>query len=274
MIKREPKLKESIKPMYSHLKEVSSVLKTTSKEIVDLKQDIEKKEELYFSLMSLQEYAGNLAHMISNSLDKILRISRFFVKHLEKSEFQKKTIMLDNELLKLQEDANYMISYAESGHKLKKFDLSELILKIFQRYEHSFEEKNISIEVTKPETFIVVHNETFLRDVVNNLISNSLRALEKSIEDKKIIKCTAYREKDEFIILFSDNGIGIEDDIKAKIFDRYFSTNKDAGGAGIGLYVVRNNLKTLNGTIELINSEFKEIGCTFKIMIPIKKVEE
>lgn len=274
LIKRDPKLKENIQPMYSHLKEVSSALKTSNKEIIDLKQDIEKKEELYFSLMSLQEYAGNLAHMISNSLDKILRISRFFVKHLEKTEFHKKTLMLDSELIKLQEDANYMIDYAESGHKLKQFDLSELILKVFQRYDESFEEENISIQLTKPESFIVVHNETFLRDIFNNLISNSRRALKKSDKNKKIIKCTAYREENEFIILFSDNGIGIEDNIKAKIFDRYFSTTKEEGGAGIGLYVVKNNLKTLNGSIELIESEFKDVGCTFKMIIPIKKVEE
>ncbi|HFS68077.1 MAG TPA: HAMP domain-containing histidine kinase, partial [Flavobacteriia bacterium] len=274
LVKRDPKLKENIQPIYSHLKEVSSALKTSSKEIVDLKQDIEKKEELYFSLMSLQEYAGNLAHMISNSLDKILRISRFFVKHLEKTEFRKKTLMLDSELIKLQEDANYMIDYAESGHKLKQFDLSELILKVFERYDESFEDENISIQLTKPESFIVVHNETFLRDIFNNLISNSRRALKKIDRNKKIIKCSAYKEEDEFIILFSDNGIGIEDNIKAKIFDRYFSTTKEEGGAGIGLYVVKNNLKTLNGTIELIESEFKEVGCTFKIIIPIKKVEE
>jgi hypothetical protein len=59
---------------------------------------------------------------------------------------------------------------------------------------------------------------------------------------------------------------------KEKIYDRYFSTNKDEGGSGIGLYVVKNNLKTLNGKIELINPEFQD-GCTFKIIIPIKKVE-
>jgi len=274
LIKRNPSLKENIEPMYSHLNEVSTALKTSSKEIVDLKQDLEKKEELYFSLMSLQEYASDLAHMISNSLDKILRISRFFVKHLEETKFYNKVVMLDNELIKLQEDANYMIAYAESGHRLKEFDLSELMLKVFQRYDDAFEEENILLQLSKPESFIVVHNETFLRDIFNNLISNSRRALKKAHRDKKIIKCTAYKEDDKFIILFSDNGIGIDDDIKAKIFDRYFSTTKDEGGAGIGLYVVRNNLKTLNGTIELVESEFKDIGCTFKIIIPIKKVDE
>jgi sensor histidine kinase regulating citrate/malate metabolism len=135
-----------------------------------------------------------------------------------------------------------------------------------------FEKENISVQLIKPEPFKVTHVETFIRDIFNNLISNSRRSLKKVNKDKKIIKCSAYKENDEFIILFSDNGIGIEDDIKEKIYDRYFSTNKDEGGSGIGLYVVKNNLKTLNGKIELINPEFQD-GCTFKIIIPIKKVE-
>jgi len=271
LIDRDPKLKESIKPMYSHLTEVSSALKTTNKEIIDLQENIEKKEELFFSLMSLQEYASDLAHMVGNSLDDVLQISEVLVEDLEETDFYTKALMLDNSLNTLQEDANYMIDYAESGDKLKVFDLSQLILKIFEKAEISCEKENIFIELDKPESFIVTHNETFLRDIFQNLISNSRRALKKVERDKKIIKCTANKEGDDFIILFSDNGIGIDDDIKLKIFDRYFTTTKEEGGAGIGLFVVKNNLKTLNGTIELIESEFKDIGCTFKITIPIKR---
>lgn len=271
LLARDPKLKESIDPMYSHLKEVSSLLKVSSKEIIDLKENIEKKEELFFSLMSLQEYASDLAHMVGNSLDDVLQVSEVLVEDLEETDFYEKALMLDNSLNTLQEDANYMIDYAESGDKLKEFDLSQLILKVFQKAEISCEKENIFIQLDKPESFIVTHNETFLRDIFQNLISNSRRALKKVERDKKIIKCTANKENNSFIILFSDNGIGIEDDIKAKIFDRYFTTTKEEGGAGIGLFVVRNNLKTLNGTIELIESEFKDIGCTFKITIPIKR---
>jgi signal transduction histidine kinase len=271
LIKRDPKLKDNIEPIYSHLKEVSSALKTSSKEIIDLQENIEKKEELFFSLMSLQEYASDLAHMVGNSLDDVLQISEVLVEDLEETDFYAKALMLDNSLNTLQEDANYMIDYAESGDKLKVFDLSQLILKVFEKAEISCEKENIFIQLNKPESFIVTHNETFLRDIFQNLISNSRRALRKVERDKKIIKCTANKEDNSFVILFSDNGIGIENDIKAKIFDRYFTTTKEEGGAGIGLFVVRNNLKTLNGTIELIESEFKDVGCTFKITIPIKR---
>ena len=272
LIEKEPTLKNDVEPMYSYLKNIENTLKISSKEIDELNQTIERKDELYHSLMSLQEYAADLAHMIRNSLDKILGISKYFVKYLINTEFYNKSKMLEDEVFKMKQDVEYMLNYAESGHKLKEFDLSDLVLKTFNRYSEMFEKENISVQLIKPEPFKVTHVETFIRDIFNNLISNSRRSLKKVNKDKKIIKCSSYKENDEFIILFSDNGIGIEDDIKEKIYDRYFSTNKDEGGSGIGLYVVKNNLKTLNGKIELIDPEFQD-GCTFKIIIPIKKVE-
>lgn len=272
LVEKEPNLIENIKPMYSYLDNVANVLKISSQEIDELNETIERKEELYHSLMSLQEYAADLAHMVRNSLDKILSISRYFVKHLENTKLFNKSKMLNYELLKMREDVNYMLDYAESGHKLKEFDLSELMMKVFDRFDKSLENEGIKVTLIKPETFLVTHVETFMRDIFNNLISNSRKALQNIQRDKKIIKCTAYKEEDEFIIIFSDNGIGIKDEIRKKVFDRYFSTTKDEGGSGIGLYVVKNNLKTLNGEIELIDSEFGEEGCSFKITIPLKKV--
>lgn len=268
-----PSLKENIDTIYSYLNNVDNALKVSTKEINELNTVLEKKEELYHSLMSLQEYAADLAHMVRNSLDKILSISRYFVKHLEDTKFFNKSKMLNGELLKLREDVNYMLDYAESGHKLKEFDLSELMLKVFERYDDVLQKEGIKVELTKPDSFVVTHVETFIRDVFNNLISNSRRSLNKTERKNKLIKCTATKDEDEFTIIFSDTGIGIEDNIKDKIYDRYFSTTKEEGGSGIGLYAVKNNLKTLNGTIEVIDSEFNDIGCSFKITIPIKKVE-
>ena len=270
LVNKQPKLKEDVVPMYSYLKNIEDTLKVSSKEIKELSNTLEEKEELYHSLMSLQEYAAELAHMVRNSLVKILGISRYIVDHLLGSKLYKKSNMLHNELETMLEDVDYMLDYAENGHKLKEFDLSELILKVFNRFNDSLEKENIIVQIRKPETFKVTHIETFIRDIFNNLISNSRRSLKKTTQEKKIIKCTAYKENDEFIILFSDNGVGIEDNIKDKIYDRYFSTTKEEGGTGIGLYAVKNNLKTLNGKIELIDSEFHQ-GCTFKITIPLKK---
>lgn len=264
-------VKEQIEPMFSALQAVSNTIKHSSKEIQDLKSDLHKQEEVYFSLMSLQEYAGDIAHMVRNSLDKIIGDAFYLKDELIDNELYEEANYIHTEMLKLNEDVNYMLKYAESGDELKNFDVAELIIKSFNAHKKKFEKNEIVIELPKPETFQIVHNETMLRDVMNNLISNSIRSLSKTEDVRRIIKCTAYKEELKYVILFSDNGIGISDEIKPKIFDRYFTTNKSNGGSGLGLYIVSNNLKTFQGKIELIDSEFKDRGCTFKIEIPIKE---
>lgn len=264
-------VKEQIKPMFKALQTVSKTVRQGSQEIKDLKSDLHKQEEVYFSLMSLQEYAADIAHMVRNSLDKIIGDAYYLKDELIGNELYEEANYIHTEMLKLNEDVNYMLKYAESGDELKEFDVAALIIKAFNAHKKKFENNDISIEIPKPETFNIIHNETMLRDIFNNLISNSIRSLNKGISIRKIIKCTAYKEDKNYIILFSDNGVGISEDIKVKIFDRYFTTNKDNGGSGLGLYIVRNNLKTFQGDIEIVDSEYKDQGCTFKITIPIKE---
>lgn len=264
-------VKEQIKPMFLALKEVSQTIRDGSKEIKDLKSNLHKQEEVYFSLMSLQEYAADMAHMVRNSLDAIIGDANYLKEELFGNKLYEEAFYIHTEMLTLYEDVDYMLKYAESGDELIEFDVATLIIKAFNVHKKKFEKNNISYETPNLEIFRIIHNETMLRDVFNNLISNSIRALNKMEDIKRIIRCTSYKEDSKYIILFSDNGIGVEESIKSTIFDRYVTTNKESGGSGLGLYVVRNNLKTFHGTIDLIDSEFKDKGCTFKITIPIKE---
>ena len=72
-------------------------------------------------------------------------------------------------------------------------------------------------------------------------------------------------------ILFSDNGPGIPEENRKKIFEPFFSTKDPTagnGGEGLGLFVVWNILKMYNGTIQ-VNSNFKG-GAQFSIKIPME----
>ena len=100
-----------------------------------------------------------------------------------------------------------------------------------------------------------------------NLIDNSVKAL-RNTRDKRI-KCTIYRENDNLIMLFSDNGPGVPIEIKDRIFDVFYTTTADLGGAGLGLYIVRTRLSSIKGSISLEKNEFMPTGATFKIVIPL-----
>ena len=105
------------------------------------------------------------------------------------------------------------------------------------------------------------------QDMFGNLIDNSVKAM-RNLLDKRI-RCAAYKEDDNFVVLFSDNGPGIPEERRDRIFDVFYTTTADLGGAGLGLYIVRTRLKSINGTISLEPNEFKPTGTTFKIVIPL-----
>ena len=72
-------------------------------------------------------------------------------------------------------------------------------------------------------------------------------------------------------IRIADNGIGISEHTLPKIFDMFYRATESSEGSGIGLYIVKNAVDKLGGSIK-INSE-EQKGTTFKIGLPNQKPE-
>jgi signal transduction histidine kinase len=117
----------------------------------------------------------------------------------------------------------------------------------------------------KGEDKIIVQPFHNILQVLNNLVLNSIVALEKRDENRKLrIRYALYSEN--IIVEIADNGIEIRGDIKDKIFDMYFS---DTGGTGIGLAHAAFVLENIHGSIKLLVGD--EEYCTkFEITFPSK----
>lgn len=101
-----------------------------------------------------------------------------------------------------------------------------------------------------------------------NLVLNSMQA----ILGKGEITVSISTRKNAIWILFSDNGPGVSEENRKKIFEPFFSTKDPTsghGGEGLGLFVVWNILKMYKGTIQL-NPKFKD-GAQFIIRIPVEE---
>lgn len=121
-----------------------------------------------------------------------------------------------------------------------------------------------SIIYNKEDNTIIKQSLHNLIQMINNLIINSIKALEKEIDKKIIIEMNI--KKETLIIYVKDNGCGIEKNNKEKIFNLHFSTT---GGSGIGLahakYIIDN---IPNAHLKLIEPEDK--FTIFNMLIPIK----
>ena len=113
-----------------------------------------------------------------------------------------------------------------------------------------------------------------LKQVIMNLFQNAVEAMvgggDLYIQTRRIsTSLERHLEKDEegyVEITISDNGIGIPDEIKTRIFDPFFSS-KGGSHSGLGLSIVHNTIKAANGTITCESN--KEKGTVFKIELPI-----
>lgn len=113
------------------------------------------------------------------------------------------------------------------------------------------------------ETLTVEMDKNQLTRVITNLINNALYAVQ-DIESPKINIKVSLVDNKIIVITVSDNGKGIDDEVKDKVFEPKFTTK--SSGMGLGLPMVKNIIENYNGTITF-NSETNK-GSTFIITLP------
>lgn len=118
-------------------------------------------------------------------------------------------------------------------------------------------------------SFLCPYNRQFFRDILQNLIDNSIKAIAGA--PNKIIRCSYEVQENNLVVLISDTGYGIPIENREQVFALYYTTTEEQGGAGVGLYIVKTRVESLKGTIAVVDSEFGETGTTFRISIPFKK---
>lgn len=131
-----------------------------------------------------------------------------------------------------------------------------------------FEEKNIKIvfDYDSSIDYRIEADKTQLIRVLNNIIKNATQAV-RDLEDGEIV-IRLKSERDHFLLEVNDNGIGISDALKHKIFSPNFTTK--TGGMGLGLAMVKNIIDSMNGEIWFDSTE--DVGTSF--FIRFKKMIE
>ena len=272
--KKNPKLKSALKPLVEQAKQIDKSLKKGIQQQKRERQEHVRKENIYLSLMSLQEYAVHISHAVRTALGKVKRMAEFFKERFPDPKyedlFKEYSVAIFEEMSNLNRIIDFMLSYAGSNIEMQDFNVKNHLQDLFTKsYRPVFDAEGIYPIIEIRDSFLLHANKKFFEDIFENLISNSLKALRHE-EDKKI-KCTGFIDGDNFVLYFSDNGEGIAKGNESKIFDMYYTTTADLGGAGIGLYIVKTRVESLKGSISVINSEFAPKGATFKISFPFNK---
>ncbi|HYG10827.1 MAG TPA: response regulator [Pyrinomonadaceae bacterium] len=163
------------------------------------------------------------------------------------------------------------ISKIEAGrmkvHR-EHFDLAELVQGTFSELQSLAEQKGIGYKLRIADHLPVAFTDPLrVRQVIVNLLSNAIKFTAKGSVEAEL---TAWGET-EFRFVVRDTGVGIDDQALSLIFERFRqvdgSMTRVAGGAGLGLSIVRQIVQLLGGKIE-VTSE-RERGSTFVVTLPL-----
>jgi len=89
-----------------------------------------------------------------------------------------------------------------------------------------------------------------LKPIINNLLINSIDYSDRN-KDQPFVKISAKSDNGTAKIIIEDNGIGMEKDVSNKAFDMFYRGTELSTGPGLGLYLIREIVTKLNGTVNL-----------------------
>lgn len=157
------------------------------------------------------------------------------------------------------------------------FEIHEAIKAVESIIGEQLKANDIDLSVNIYNNITVHGAKNALEHVIINLINNAKDSILDVINSNNLQKNRGFIRLDvkklekKILISISDNGKGIDTEVKERIFEPYFTTKDEGKGSGIGLYLSRSVLqKSFSGFLELQNSS-KE-GSTFLITIPYSKL--
>ncbi len=238
------------------------------KKLESLKDKIEKNKQqhdlMYNALEKHIEYLSNFtSHDIKNAIQNMDSV----VSSLDLADIKQEDIdTIKTCLNNIRQSLENFSNLVPNSNK-KEFHLSELCKASELINRAVFKKKKIFFEAVYDKSNHTNVNQPYhnLLQILNNLILNAIKALENTLNDKKI-KLICKVDNEFAYIYVCDNGCGIVDEIKEKIFDIYFTTTK---GSGIGLYHAKYTLEKIKGHIQLIE-KFDNFVTIFELKIPIK----
>ena len=258
--------------------------------ILDEKLDIRGKDEISqlavaFNTMSEKvlnlehkrvEFVSNASHELKTPLSSIKLMADSIIQTHDIDMDYVREFLLDmnNEVDRLNRIVNKLLYITKMDNDAEKLEagmeitcLGDILSGIEKNLLPIANRDEITLKVSTDKDVYVMANKDMLWQGIYNVVDNAI----KYSNEFGIVEVACIPDDDKVIISVKDNGVGISQEDREKIFERFYRVDKarsrETGGTGLGLSIALAAIEFHNGTIE-VESE-PNIGSTFKIILPM-----
>lgn len=254
------KLKEAEYQLIDHQTQLEQKIASRTKDLETAKLHAENAN------LAKSEFLANISHELRTPMHHILNYSKFGLNKFETAGKEKllhyfqqirttgeRLLVLLNDLLDL--------SKLESGKtdiKKQNTDLSLIVNEVLKTFDSSTSEKQLEIEVIKAPDVntLLACDSKKITQVLENIISNAIKYSPE--EDSIVVKFSNdlifqdSQEQTALKVSVIDNGVGIPEDEKQLVFEKFIQSSKTksgAGGTGLGLSISKQIIELHHGSI-------------------------
>ena len=225
-----------------------------------------------------QEFVSNVSHELKTPITSMKVLADSLIANEDADlamykEFMKDIALeIDRESEIITDLLTLVKTDKQSGQiNLEEVNINELLEIILKRVAPIAAERDIEVTYESYREVIADVDKVKLSLALTNIIENSV----KYNVDGGSVKVSLNADHRNFHIKVSDTGVGIPEDCKEKVFERFYRVDKarsrDTGGTGLGLAITKNVINMHHGTIKLYSESGQ--GTTFTIRIPIRYTE-
>lgn len=282
--------KQSLQEENIRRSKTEKTLTTTNKDLIHSIKELNKAKERLLEaekMASLGELSAEVSHEVATPVGISITSSTYLLdqitglkKSLEENKISKSNIesFIENvnkstELLtnNLQRASELLTSFKhiavdQTSDKIRVINVSNYIDEIIQSIHPKLKKTTHCIKVNCDKDIEVYSHPGAIAQIIINLIINSvIHGFEHINRGEITINISFHHGK--LVIDYSDNGHGLTEESKEKLFDAFFTTKTNQGGTGLGTHIVKNLVNdTLNGSISA-TSEIGE-GLSYHIELP------
>lgn len=232
-----------------------------------------KNEELAKTNEELDRFVYSASHDLRSPLSSILGLINLSYTDIDSSERFKYLYYMEKSVRRLDRFIGDILSYSKNSRMEVNYDevsISELTDHVLDSLSFMEDYKRVKffkqIEVDK-----IVSDKRRIKIILNNLLTNAFRYNNPDAKHPFVALRVEQNNSGTVDISVEDNGIGIEEEQKDKVFEMFYRGTEKTQGSGLGLFIVKESVNKLGGEI-ILNTRVARGTCfTIKIPYPVQE---
>jgi len=216
--------------------------------------------------------AATISHEINNPLNAIVSLVYLAEQQTSDPEVRRYLASAQDELRRVSVIVNETLRYHRASTKPAATKVGGLLDSSIALFHHTLERRNIRLIQNYQANLAAYLSAGEMRQIVVNLVGNAIDAMPNGGVLRISARCLWAHGRDGIIIYVADNGTGIPQDYRERLFQQFFTT-KEGVGTGLGLWLARDLVSRNKGKIRFRSRTTPPSGTVFSIWMPMAQAE-